>query len=253
MFVTLLVLLGLLCGSYLGVIADRLPRGEPTSTGRSHCDSCGADLRWFELIPIVSWLAQRGRCRRCGVHITMAPLLTEMVTAVLFGAMAARFDLNLETAAFVVLAGALVPLSIIDLRTRRLPREIIYVAAAVGAPLLVVAALVAGEPERIWWAAVGAGSGLGFFLALYFGWRGGMGDGDVRLAGLLGLYLGWIGLAHIPVGLFLGFLAGSLAGIVALARGGGRKTALPFGPFMAIGAVVAMLWGHPIIELWLGK
>jgi leader peptidase (prepilin peptidase)/N-methyltransferase len=80
-----------------------------------------------------------------------------------------------------------------------------------------------------------------------------MGDGDVRLAGLLGLYLGWIGLAHIPVGLFLGFLAGSLAGIVALARGGGRKTALPFGPFMAIGAVVAMLWGHPIIELWLGK
>lgn len=252
MFVTLVVLLGVLCGSYLGVIADRLPRGEPTSTGRSHCDACGADLRWFELVPIISWIAQRGRCRRCGVHITLAPLLTEIVTGTLFGVMAARFGVHLETVAYVVLVGALVPLSIIDLRTRRLPREIIYVAGAVGAPVLVVAALVADEPQRIWWAGVGAGSALAFFLALYLGWRGGMGDGDVRLAGLLGLSLGWIGLAHIPVGLFLGFLAGSIVGVVALARGGGRKTALPFGPFMAIGAVVTMIWGHWIIDLWLG-
>lgn len=253
MFVTLVVLLGLLCGSYLGVIADRLPRGEPTSTGRSHCDSCGADLRWFELVPIVSWIAQRGRCRRCGVPITLAPLLMEIVTGLLFGAMAARFGVHWETAAFVVLVGALVPLSVIDLRTRRLPRELIYVAGGLGAPILVVAALVADEPQRIWWAAVGAGGALAFFLALYLGWRGGMGDGDVRLAALLGMYLGWIGLAHVPVGLFLGFLAGSIVGVVAIARGGGRKTALPFGPFMAIGAVVAMIWGHPIIDLWLGN
>jgi leader peptidase (prepilin peptidase)/N-methyltransferase len=80
-----------------------------------------------------------------------------------------------------------------------------------------------------------------------------MGDGDVRLAGLLGLYLGWIGLLHVPVGLFLGFLAGALAGVVVLMRdGGGRKTAVPFGPFMAVGALVAVVWGHPIIHAWIG-
>ena len=251
--VTLLVVLGVLVGSYLGVIADRLPRDEPTSTGRSHCDACGAALRWFELVPLVSWLVQRGRCRRCGAWIGWSPLLLESAGGVLFGAMAARFGEHPETGAFVVLMAVLIPLTVIDLRTRRLPRELIYLGAALGAPLLVLAALVAHEPERLWWSAVGAGGALAFFLALYLGWSGGMGDGDVRLAGLLGMYLGWIGLLHVPVGLFLGFLAGALAGVVALTRGGGRKTAVPFGPFMALGATVAVLWGHDLIDVWLGR
>jgi len=251
--VTLLAVLGTMVGSYLGVVADRLPREEPTSTGRSHCDACGAALRWFELIPLVSWLVQRGRCRRCGAWITLAPLLTEVAGGVLFAVMAARFGEHLETAAFVVLMAVLIPLTVIDLRTRRLPRELIYLGGALGAPLLVISALLADEPQRIWWAAVGAGGALAFFLALYLGWSGGMGDGDVRLSALLGMYLGWIGLLHVPVGLFLGFLAGAVAGVVALARGGGRKTAVPFGPFMALGAVVAILWGHDLIDVWLWR
>lgn len=252
MFITLIAILGLLVGSYLGVVADRVPRDEPTSTGRSHCDACGADLRWFELIPLVSWLVQRGRCRRCGVWITWSPLLLEVASGGLFAAIAARFGVEWETAAFLVLVATLIPLSVIDLRTHRLPRQLIYFAGGLGAPLLVVAALVADEPQRIWWAAIGAGGALVFFLALYLGWSGGMGDGDVRLAGLLGMYLGWIGLMHVPVGLFLGFLAGAVVGVVAMARGGGRKTAVPFGPFMAVGALVVIFWGHPIIRLWLG-
>ena len=222
MFVTLLVVLGVLSGSYLGVVADRLPREERTSTGRSHCDACGAALRWFELIPILSWLVQRGRCRRCGASITWAPLLMEILTGTLFGAMGARFGFHLETAAFVVLVGVLMPLGLI-------------------------------EPQRIWWAAVGGGGALAFFLALYLGWSGGMGDGDVRLAGLLGMYLGWIGLSHVPIGLFLGFLLGAVVGVALIARNGGdRKTAIPFGPFMAMGAVVTVLWGRNIVHLWLG-
>lgn len=252
MFIAFVAVLGLLVGSYLGVVADRLPRDEPTSTGRSHCDACGAELRWFELIPVASWLLQKGRCRRCGASITLAPLLMELVTAGLFAAIAARFGAELETAAFILLVAVLIPLSVIDLRTHRLPRQLIYFCGALGAPLLVVAALVAHEPERIWWAGVGAGGALAFFLALYLGWSGGMGDGDVRLAALLGMYLGWIGLMHVPVGLFLGFLAGAVVGVVAMARGGGRKTAVPFGPFMAVGAMVVVFWGHPIIRLWLG-
>lgn len=246
--------LGVVVGSYLGLVADRLPRGESTSHGRSHCDACGAELRWFELVPIVSWLAQRGRCRRCGVSITVAPLVVEMVTGLVFAAMAARFGWHVEVAAFVVLAAALVVLSIIDLRTHRLPRQIIYVAAALGAPLLVAAAIVDDAPRRLAWAAVGAVGGVAFFLVLYLGWKGAMGDGDVRLAGLLGLYLGWIGPLHVPVGLFLGFVAGAVVGVVAMARGSaGRKTMLPFGPFMAVGAVVAILWGRDIIDAWLRR
>lgn len=253
MLVILLAVLGTMVGSYLGVVADRLPREERTSTGRSHCDACGASLRWFELIPLVSWLLQRGRCRRCGTRIGLAPLLTEVSGGALFAAMAWRFGEHAETAGFVVLVAVLIPLTIIDLRTRRLPRELIYVGGVLGAPLLVVASLVGDEPQRIWWAAVGAGGALAFFLMLYLGWSGGMGDGDVRLSALLGMYLGWIGLLHVPVGLFLGFLAGALAGVVALARGGGRKTAVPFGPFMAVGALVTVLWGHRIIDVWLRR
>ena len=253
MFVTLLVVLGVLSGSYLGVVADRVPRGEPTSTGRSHCDACGDALRWFELIPILSWVLQRGRCRQCGASITLAPLLMEVVTGALFGAVGARFGFHLETAAFVVLVAVLMPLALIDLRTKRLPRELIYLGTALGAPILVIAALVADEPQRIWWAAVGGGGALAFFLALYLGWSGGMGDGDVRLAALLGMNLGWIGLSHVPIGLFLGFLLGAVIGVIVMARqGGDRKTAIPFGPFMALGAVIALLWGRNLVHLWLG-
>lgn len=252
MFIALVTVIGVLIGSYLGVVADRVPRGEPTSGGRSHCDACGADLRWFELIPVVSWMIQGGRCRRCHVPITVAPLLMEMVTGALFGVMAARWGRHLETIAYVTLTSALVVLSAIDLRTRRLPRRLIYLAAAVDTPLLVAAAIVRHQPHRIANAAIGAGIGLAFFLLLFVVWSGGMGDGDVRLAGLLGMHLGWIGLLHVPIGLFLGFLAGALAGVVALIRGGSRKTTLPFGPFMAVGALVAIVWGRPLIDAWLG-
>lgn len=253
MLIAAVVVLGVVVGSYLGLVADRLPRGESTSHGRSHCDACGAELRWYELVPLVSWLVQRGRCRHCGVPITVAPLLVEMVTGAVFAAMAARFGWRLELAAFLVLAGALVVLSIIDLRTHRLPRQIIYVTAALGAPLLVAAALVDDRPARLGWAAVGATGAVAFFLLLYMGWKGAMGDGDVRLAGLLGLYLGWIGPMHVPVGLFLGFVVGAVVGVAAMARGAaGRRTMLPFGPFLAVGAVVTVVWGRDLIDLWLG-
>jgi leader peptidase (prepilin peptidase)/N-methyltransferase len=175
-----------------------------------------------------------------------------MVTAALFGVMAARWGRHLETLAYIILVAALVALSAIDLRTRRLPRRLIYLAAASSAPLLVVAAIQRHQPHRVANAAIGAGIGLGFFLLLFVVWPGGMGDGDVRLAGLLGMHLGWIGLLHVPVGLFLGFLAGAVAGVVALGRGKDRKATLPFGPFMALGALVAIVWGRSLIRVWLG-
>ncbi|MEI8238483.1 MAG: A24 family peptidase [Actinomycetota bacterium] len=148
----------------------------------------------------------------------------------------------------------LVALSWIDLRTRRLPREIIYWTAGLGLPLLCVAALVEHEPKRIWMAALGAGIALAIMALIYLLSRGGMGDGDVRLSPLLGAYLGFLNPGLAPVGLFFGFLIGAIAGVAVMVTSkGGRKTAIPFGPFLALGAVLAIFVGQRYIDLILSR
>ncbi|MDP2292658.1 MAG: A24 family peptidase [Actinomycetota bacterium] len=146
----------------------------------------------------------------------------------------------------------LVALSWIDLHTRRLPRQIIYGTAAVGIPLLVVAALVERAPERLWMMLLGAGISLALMGVVYWASRGGMGDGDVRLAPLLGAYLGWLNPGLAPVGLFFGFACGAVVGVALLvARRGNRKTAIPFGPFLALGTVLAIFFGQQYIDFLL--
>lgn len=163
--------------------------------------------------------------------------------------MTLRFEDSVETVAFCVLAAGLLGLSWIDLRIKRLPREISYTTLALGAPLLVVAALVRDEPRRIWTMVLGAVLALAFMWALHAISKGGMGDGDVRLSPLLGAYLGWLGLPYVPVGLFLAFLFGSIVGVTAMIVGrAGRKTAIPFGPFLALGTVAAVFVGRWIID-----
>jgi leader peptidase (prepilin peptidase)/N-methyltransferase len=177
------------------------------------------------------------------------PLVLELGTAALFVAMVLHFGGGWTAVAYSVLCAGLLALSWIDLRTKRLPREITYSVAAIGVPLLVVAALVEHRPGRIATMAGGAAIALAFMGLLYVVSRGGMGDGDVRLSPLLGAYLGWLGLAFVPVGLFLGFLFGSVVGVAAMAVGSaGRKTAIPFGPFLAAGTVVGVLAGQAIID-----
>ena len=252
MLVAACAVLGLLVGSYLGLVADRWPAGRATSAGRSCCDGCGTTLRWFELVPVASWVAQRGRCRTCGTHVPAASTLTELATATVFAALAARFGAQWALGGFLAGAAGLVVLTAIDRRTQTLPRRIIYVTAVLAVPFLVVGALRDDEAVRLQWALLGALGALAFFVLLYVGWRGSMGDGDVRLAGLIGLLLGWIGPLHVPVGLFLGFLAGAVVGSVQVARGAaGARSKVAFGPFLALGAIVTMLLGRPIIDLWL--
>ena len=246
--------LGLLVGSYLGLVADRLPAGERVVSGRSHCDACRRPLRPSELVPVVSWLAMRGRCRTCRARVPVTSTLVELATAGLFGAMAARFGPHWELGGFLTLVAALAVLTVIDVRTATLPRALIYLAAAGGAPFLVAGALASGEPQRLWWAALGASGSVAFFVVLRIGWPGAMGEGDVRLGGLVGLFLGWIGPLHAPVGLFLGFLAGAVVGVAMIAAGrAGRRTAVPFGPFLAVGSIVAILAGRDIIDVWLRR
>jgi leader peptidase (prepilin peptidase)/N-methyltransferase len=245
-------LAGLAIGSFLTVVVDRVPRGASINHPGSACGNCGLRLTPRDLVPVVSWLVLRGRCRRCRTSIGAEALALEVVTAGLFLAIAFRFGQHWQTVAYCVLAGGLVGLSTIDLHTKRLPREITYVTFAVGAPFLVLAALVDHRPHRLVTALAGAAIALAFMWLLYLVSRGGMGDGDVRLSPLLGAFLGWLGLPYVPVGLFLGFLIGSIVGVGAIALGkAGRRTAIPFGPFLAAGTLLAVFVGQPIIDrLW---
>lgn len=254
MSVPLAVVFGLAIGSFLTVVVDRVPRGASIVEPGSACGSCGRRLGVLDLVPVLSWLALRGRCRTCGVRIGIEPLVLEVVTATLFGVTAVRFGGSITTIAYCVLMAGLVALTWIDLRTHRLPREISYTTAAIGAPLLALAAVVDGEPRRIWTMAVGAAISTATMLVVYLASRGGMGDGDVRLAPLLGLFLGWLNPGLALIGLFFGFLLGAVVSLgLLVARRVGRKTALPFGPFLAVGTVAAVFWGQDYVDVLLGR
>ena len=245
---------GLVIGSFLTVVVDRVPRGASIVAPPSACGACGTRLGIPDLVPLISWLALRGRCRRCGTSIGIEPVVIELATATVFVALGLRFGLSVELIAFCVFGAALVALSWIDLQEQRLPREITYVTIGLGVPLLTIAAVALDEPERIWMMMVGAFIALALMGLIYAASRGGMGEGDVRLAPLLGLYLGWLNPGLVPVGLFLGFLLGAIAGVAGMLIGAsGRKTAIPFGPFLAAGTVLAVFVGQPLIDLWLRR
>ena len=181
-------------------------------------------------------------------------MIIETANAALFVLFGLKFGADVALIAFCVLGAALVALVWIDLHTFRLPREITYTAIVLSAPVLAIAALVNDEPERIWQAGLGAGIALAIMGLIYVASRGGMGDGDVRLAPLLGMHLGYLNPGIVPVGLFLGFLLGAVIGVIAMAVGSaGRKTALPFGPFLAVGTVLAVFIGQEAVDLiWHG-
>jgi leader peptidase (prepilin peptidase) / N-methyltransferase len=245
---------GLLLGSFLTVVVDRVPRGASIVAPGSACGNCGLRLGFRDLVPVFSWLALRGRCRRCHTDIGTEPLILELLTGLLFGLFAWKFGLDWALPAFCVLGAGLIGLSWIDLRTKRLPRQIIYVTAAIGVPLLCLAALVRHEPRRMWMMLLGAGLALAFMGLVYIASRGGMGDGDVRLSPLLGAYLGWLNPGFVGVGLFLGFFAGAVVGVAMMAAGrAGRKTAVPFGPFLALGTIVAVFIGQQCIDIFLRR
>jgi leader peptidase (prepilin peptidase)/N-methyltransferase len=254
MTVAITALYGLLIGSFLTVVVDRVPRGASIVQPGSACGNCGLRLGPLDLVPVFSWLALRGKCRKCHTSIGIEPLVLELSTCLLFGLTAWHFGLTWHMPAFCVLMGGLVGLSWIDLRTRRLPRQIIYGTAAVMVPLLVVAALVEGEPQRLWMMALGGAISLAIMALIYWASRGGMGEGDVRLAPLLGVALGFLNPGLAVVGLLYGFATGAVVGIAVLVlKRGNRKTAIPFGPFLALGTVLAIFWGQPYIDFVLAR
>jgi len=245
--------IGLCVGSFLNVVIYRVPRRESVVRPRSHCPSCDAPIADRDNIPVVSWLLLRGRCRSCRARIAVRYPLVELGTAALFVAAAVRLGATWQLPAFCVFFASLMAISVIDLDHFIIPNRVVYPTLAVTAPLLVLAAAADGSWGYLRNAAIGGVAGFVALFVIHFISPRGMGFGDVRLAGVIGMMLGWLGLRYIVLGLFLGFLLAAVIGIVLIAaRLKTRKDAVPFGPFMAMGAVLAVLWGHPILQAYRG-
>jgi leader peptidase (prepilin peptidase)/N-methyltransferase len=236
---------GAMSGSFLSVVAHRVPRGESIVAPRSRCSSCGTTIAAHDNIPIFSWLLLRGRCRSCGARIPARYPLVEVATGLAFAATA--LVLHDEPAALALglaLVATLAAVTLTDLELRLIPNRILLVSAIGGVAL--AAALDPGSlPERAI-AAVAAG-GLLFAVALAY--PKGMGLGDVKLAAVMGLYLG----RCVAPALLTAFLVGSVVGLAMIAREGSaaRKMAIPFGPFLAIGGLVGLLAGELIVNWYL--
>jgi len=244
---------GLLIGSFLNVVIYRVPAGESIVSPPSRCPGCGSEIKAYDNIPIISWLLLRGKCRNCGEPISVRYPLVELLTGVLFAVMAWKFGFSWELPAFLFLAAVGVALAAIDLDTRRLPNVITLPAYPVALVLFLLPAILDSRwPD--YGRALAAGVILfAFYFLLAFIYPAGMGFGDVKLSGLVGLYLGWLGWGALIVGGFLGFALGAIVGVALMVRGrAGRKTALPYGPFMLLGALIAIFVADPISSWYLG-
>ena len=248
--VILAFLLGLIFGSFGTVAAHRIPRRETIVTGRSKCPNCGRQIKAHENVPVVSYLVLRGRCPGCGTRISLRYPLTELATGVLFALAVVKFQVTVTAAVYAAFFWALVVLTVIDLEHKLLPNRIVYPTFVAGWAGLVIAALVDGDTERLRSAALGAVIFGGFFFVVAFIYPPGMGMGDVKLAFVLGTFVGYAGgVGAVLTGMFASFLLGGVIGILAMrVSGKGRKTKIPFGPFLALGSVIAVFLGERIAE-----
>jgi leader peptidase (prepilin peptidase)/N-methyltransferase len=228
----------------------RVPRGESVVAPASACPSCGTAIRPRDNIPVLGWVLLRGRCRDCASPISKRYLLVEAATAALFVVMALRFGLDPVLPAYLYLAAVGLALTMIDIDVKRLPDALTLPSYPVAALLLGVGSLhSAGSLAR---AGLGGLAMFALYFALCFAYPAGMGFGDVKLSGVLGLFTAWLGWDVWAGGLLLGFFLGGVFGIaVVLMQRGGRKTALPFGPFMILGALLSVLWGHELVSGYL--
>ncbi|MDL9981376.1 prepilin peptidase [Microbacterium sp. ASV49] len=261
-------LLGLVIGSFLNVVAYRVPAGM-SIVPASRCPKCGASIRAWQNVPVLSWLALRGKCAECGEAISPRYPAVELVTGFAFALIAwvalgaSGYDLSTRFArsttditgaafwlvlvAFLYFAAISIVLTVIDLDTHRLPNQIVLPSYLVAGILFAAAATLTND----WAALIRAAIGMAVLYAFYFLLRlirpGGMGGGDVKLAGVVGIYLGWLGWGALIVGAFAAFVLGGLFGIaLILFRRAGRKTAIPFGPWMLAGAWVGIFFGQPL-------
>jgi leader peptidase (prepilin peptidase) / N-methyltransferase len=236
---------GAIFGSFLNVVAYRLPRGESLSRPRSRCPQCQTAIRPYDNVPVLSWLALRGRCRDCRAPISARYPLVEAVTGLLCALVVMAKGPDVDALPGLVLVLLLVPITLIDLDHQIIPNKLTLLGAIVALPLVYLADSGALTEHLI----AGAAGAMFFFLAL-LAYPRGMGMGDVKLAGVLGLFLG----AAVGPAIFIALVCGTLVGVAVMAVKGtaeGRKTKVPFGPFLAFGAVVALFAGDAMVDWYL--
>ena len=234
---------GAVVGSFLNVVIHRLPRGESLVHPRSRCPACGRQIAGYDNVPIVSWLALRGRCRPCGEPISPRYPVVELFTALAFAAVVLVRGFDDDLILELPFVAGLIALAGIDFDHKLLPNKIVYPLAAYG----LIAMLLVERDDLLEHVIAGTGA-FAFLLVAVIAYPRGMGMGDVKLAGVMGLYLG----ASVIPALLVASLSGSLAGIVILAREGAaaRKKAIPFGVFLALGGMVGVLAGPELIDLY---
>jgi len=239
---------GLIVGSFLNVCIYRLPRRESLNWPSSHCTACNRPLAWYENVPIVSWLALRGRCRTCGAAVSVMYPLVELVTAVVFVGSVLVYGVTLLMVVRMVFACALIVLFAIDLRHRILPNVITLpgIVAGFAASLFLPPGWVSSLIGLL------AGGGVLFAIAeVYYRTRGreGLGMGDVKMLAMIGAFLGW---PHMLLSLIIASLSGSVIGVALIVSGrGGMQAALPFGTFLALGALVAAVAGDAMLAWYI--
>ena len=246
--------LGLAIGSFLNVVIWRVPRKESVVRPASHCPSCETPIGPRDNIPVLSWLLLRGRCRHCGNPIAVRYPLVEASCGVLFAAVALRFGTDWVLPAYLVLTAALLAISIIDLEHFIVPDRITAPLTVAALALLGLAAAVDGQWSRFGRSLLGGLAFFAFLLLLNIINPRGMGMGDVKLSFSLGLFLGWLGWGQVFLGGFLSFLLGALVGVGLIATGvRSRKDHVPFGPFLATGTLITILWAGPILRWYTGS
>ena len=259
-------LLGLAIGSFLNVVIYRVPRALSVVHPPSACPNCATPISARDNVPVLSWIFLRGKCRSCSHPISIRYPVVESVTSLAFLAVGLRFASDVASAgtagdlvaalcvlaAFLYLVAISIALAAIDIELHRLPNAIVLPAYAVGGALLVAASLIEGDFLRFLWALAGAAGMFVFYFALAWVRPGGMGMGDVKLSGVVGLFLAFLGWAELAVGLGAAFILGGVAGVVLIAlKRANRKGGIPFGPWMLAGAWVGVFAGDYIADGYL--
>jgi leader peptidase (prepilin peptidase)/N-methyltransferase len=237
---------GLLIGSFITVVAHRVPRGESIVGPRSRCPGCGVQIAAYDNVPVVSWVVLRGRARCCGAAVSPRYPLTELMVGALYAAtVLVLWDEPGEVALGLVFIAVLMAVTLTDLERRIIPNKILLVGA-----VLAVAIAAVAEPSSLPERAIAAAAPGGLLFAVALAYPRGMGLGDVKLAATMGLFLG----RNVGPAILVALLAGALVGLAMIAREGAaaRKRAIPFGPFLALGGVVGLLAGNELVDWYLG-
>jgi leader peptidase (prepilin peptidase)/N-methyltransferase len=236
---------GMMAGSFVSVVAHRVPRGQSIVGPRSKCPSCGAQIAAYDNVPVLSWVLLRGRCRRCGEPISARyPVLELGLGAAFLATVLVLWDHPAQLAMGLVFVSTLAAITITDLERRIIPNRILLVSAVIG-----IAIAAAADPGSLPERAIAAASAGGLLLITALAYPKGMGMGDVKLAGLMGLYLG----SAVAAALLIGFLTGAVVGVGLMLRegSGARKRGIPFGPFLALGGFIALLAGDQLVHWYL--